>query len=401
MDEIFLIVPMLHQGGFERVCVQTARLLQNEYKVSIVIFSDKDINYDIEGLNVINLNVPSRRGKIAKVINLCKRVSKMKALRKSHMVSLCYSFGSTANYVNVLSGLDPRYSGKTVTGLRCSTDMEEKGQVRLFCKKSDRVLSCSKEITRELERDYKYKRSSYIYNPLDTSYIEKCAEEEIDDFPFEGENLKIFVSVGRQDYIKGFWHLLKAFSITYKKHDNARLIIIGTGNWEPYKKLSGELGIENVVAFMGLKKNPFPYVARSDVYVLSSNHEGFPNALLEGMALGKALIATDCKTGPREIILREDEYQKIIKDKPNGDSIDKPMDGAFGVLVPDMPDKVDLNAGHIIDGERVLSDEMNKMIEDENRMLLYKRAAKIHSKSFSPMSYARDLKNLLDDIIYE
>ena len=117
--------------------------------------------------------------------------------------------------------------------------------------------------------------------------------------------------MGRNDYIKGIWHLVKAFSIVYKKHPEARLVVLGAGNWSGYETLSEQLGIKGKTSFPGVKKNPFTYVAASDIYVCSSNHEGFPNAVLEAMALGKPVISADCKTGPREILLSESEYDKL------------------------------------------------------------------------------------------
>ena len=105
MKHLLLIVPMLHQGGFERVCVATARLMEKYYKVTILIFSDKDINYDISGLDVVNIDVPATRkfGKLGKVVNVFRRVSKVRKYKKTHNVDIAYSFGSSANYVNVLS----------------------------------------------------------------------------------------------------------------------------------------------------------------------------------------------------------------------------------------------------------------------------------------------------------
>ena len=297
---------MLHQGGFERVCVKTARLMQDFYNVYIVIFSSKDINYDVTGLEVIDIDVPSKKGVVNKVINVLKRVKKVKALKKELHCDIAYSFGS-ANYVNVLSGRP----GKILTGLRCQTDLENPGQVKLFCRKSDQVLSCSKEIMRQLERDFGYKDSTFIYNPLDVEDIRQKADEKVDDFPFDraeesaksGKPIKIISCTARNDYIKGIWHLVKAVSVVNKTNPEIRLMVFGAGNWDKYRELAQELGIGDKVAFPGVKKNVFPYVAASDLYVCSSNHEGFPNSVLEGMALKKPLISADCKTGPREILL--------------------------------------------------------------------------------------------------
>ena len=71
---LMLMVPMLHQGGFERVCIKTARLMQEYYNVCILIFSSKDINYDVTGLDVIDIDVPSQKGLVNKVLNVFKRV---------------------------------------------------------------------------------------------------------------------------------------------------------------------------------------------------------------------------------------------------------------------------------------------------------------------------------------
>ena len=158
-----LMVPMLHQGGFERVCVATARLMQEFYNVYILIFSSKDINYDVTGLEVIDIDVPAQKGIVNKVFNVFKRVNKVKKIKKDLGIDIAYSFGGSANYVNVLS----KGKEKVLTGLRCQTDMENAKQVRLFCSRSDQVLSCSKEIMRQLHTDFSYDKSSYIYNPLD------------------------------------------------------------------------------------------------------------------------------------------------------------------------------------------------------------------------------------------
>ncbi len=394
MRNLMLMVPMLHQGGFERVCIQTARLLEKYYNVTILIFSDKDINYDITGLNIVNINVPAKKGKLNKVVNVLKRVSKTKQMKKELKIDITYSFGSSANLVNVLSNT----GDKILTGLRCSTDMEAPRQVSLFTKKADLVLSCSKEIMRELKRDYNYERSRYIYNPLDVDGIQQRADEAITDFPFEGEGLQIIASVGRQDYIKGFWHLVKAFSIVETSHPQARLMIMGTGNWDKYKKMVEEMGIADKVAFTGVKKNPFPYVKRSDLYVLSSNHEGFPNAILEAMALGKPCIAADCKTGPREILLSESEYEKLVEASPDGNSTAKAIDGEYGVIIPDMDQEEDFNPHHITFQEQDLACEIIRMLDNKERMAHYGQKALERARVYEPDKYGEDLFKILEEV---
>ena len=88
-QKLMLISPMLHQGGFERVCVTTARLLQEYYEITIVIFDSADIAFDIEGLNVIDIGLGVREGKVQKLINVFRRACKIKALKKEMKTDTC------------------------------------------------------------------------------------------------------------------------------------------------------------------------------------------------------------------------------------------------------------------------------------------------------------------------
>ena len=393
MKNLLLMVPMLHQGGFEKVCVQTARLLKDDYHVTILIFSSKDINYDVSGLDVVDIDVPVRHGKAAKILNVLKRVRKVRRIKKERGIDLSYSFGASANYVNVLS----RGREKVLTGLRCSTDMEVANQVRLFCSRSDQVLSCSAEIVRELKQDYHYDRSTVIYNPLDIAAVRKMAAEEIDDFPFP-EGTHVISCMARDDRIKALWHLVKAFSLVSGKDSAARLVILGAGRYEALKKLAADLGAADKICFTGVRKNPFPYVAASMLYVLPSNHEGFPNALLEAMALGRPVIAADCKTGPREIVLSREEYEHVLMESPDGSSVRKTIDGTYGVLVPDMDPEPDMDAGSITAEDRLLGEEILRMLQDPQRLSAYGRKAEERAGEFTPERYRETLCAALEAI---
>jgi glycosyltransferase involved in cell wall biosynthesis len=174
---------------------------------------------------------------------------------------------------------------------------------------------------------------------------------------------------------------------------------MGAGDFTPYREMTRKLGIEEKVAFPGVRKNPFPYVAASSLYVLSSNHEGFPNALLEAMALGRPVIAADCKTGPREILLSEEELEQLQKEYPDGASVKETVDGTYGVLVPDMDAQEDQDAMHITREDQDLACEMIRMLDNPEKMEKYGKMALERAGIYQPEKYREDLKKIFDQIL--
>lgn len=391
---LMIIVPTLHQGGYERVAAITAKLMQDFFNVTLLIFDDKNANYDVSGVDVVNINLPSQKGKLNKALTLVKRANKIRKIKKERNIDIAYSFGATANLSNSLS----KAGEKLVTGLRCYTDMEAPRHIRLFVKKSDLILSCSREIMAILEKDYNFNKTEFIYNPTDIETIDALGQEEIQDFPFE-KGTRVISCMARDNYIKGIWHLIKAFYLESKKHSDLRLMILGRGEYKSYKELVRKLGIEDKVCFVGVRKNPFAYVAKSDLYVLASNHEGFPNALLEGMALGKPVVAADCKTGPREIVLSEDELEDLLKKGTKRELMPDYIEGAYGILVRDMSPIEDTDEKHMTSDDVALAHAIEAMLSSKDKMQHYSDVARGRACVYTPDKYAQDLQKILNKLV--
>ncbi len=119
---------------------------------------------------------------------------------------------------------------------------------------------------------------------------------EVPDGPF-------ILAVGRLDRQKGYDVLIQAFAQVKKTHVQWNLVILGEGpERSNLWRLTEDLGIHDAVSMPGVVKEPAEWMYKADLFVLPSRYEGFPNALLEAMACGCAVIAADCPSGPAEII---------------------------------------------------------------------------------------------------
>ena len=112
------------------------------------------------------------------------------------------------------------------------------------------------------------------------------------------------MAVGRFEWQKDYDTLLKAFKKVTQVNNNVGLFILGKGPLENhYRAMVSEMQLDDKVCFAGFDKNPFKYMANADIYVLSSRHEGMPGTLVQALACGAAAVATDCPTGPNELIV--------------------------------------------------------------------------------------------------
>ena len=140
-----------------------------------------------------------------------------------------------------------------------------------------------------------------IPNPVSTSL--RANATDMSNGVNLGEGWRHVMAVGRLDSQKGFDLLLRAFAVCRENRPGWKLTILGDGEErERLEALTTQLGIGADVQMPGTVPDTTPFLRRADLFVLSSRYEGFPNALLEAMALGIPVIATDCASGPKRIV---------------------------------------------------------------------------------------------------
>lgn len=406
--KLMLISPMLHQGGFERVCVTTARLLQPYFDVTIVIFDSANIAYDVEGLSIIDIQMGVRKGKLQKILNIIRRSRKVRKLKKEMQPEIAYSFGPTANMVNAFSKTGKE---KVWLGLRNYTDVEEETKMRLLVKKADLIVCCSRDIEKSVKIKYKFNNTAVLYNLYDVDTIRKEAAASDPPLPFAEElkeagrlqqepgQLRYLVSMGRDDPMKGFWHMIKAFKLVHDQIPEARLILMGAGTFQKYKTLAEQLKITDVIYFAGMRRDPYALLKYGEVYLLTSANEGFPNALVEAMTLSLAPVSTNCLTGPAEILVRNgdtaslnDQFAEKQKEKET-----PVIYGDYGIVVPEMQKEENLDPADITEEERNLADTVIGLLQDERLLQSYRQAAARRAGDFTYEKYLEQFLKLAEE----
>ena len=151
-----------------------------------------------------------------------------------------------------------------------------------------------------------------IPNPVLTERLLEQAREPVELKWFNGDTRPVLITVGRLTAAKNYPLLIRAFS-RLRESREANLVILGDGEErDRLESLVRELGLSDHVVMPGYVENPWAYMSKADVFVLSSKWEGLPTVLIEALALGIRVVSTDCEHGPRELL----------------------QDGRFGVLVP-------------------------------------------------------------------
>lgn len=173
---------------------------------------------------------------------------------------------------------------------------------RLAYPRADRIVAVSADAGDDIAewlgvpRD----RIRVIYNPTSNEGVVADAEEPV-SHPWYDDGDPIVVSVGRFADQKDFETLLHAIEQT---DTEPRLVLVGDGdNREDLEALADRLDITDRISFVGYQDNPYPYMEGADLFVLSSHYEGLPNVVIEALTVGTPVVATDCPSGPREILL--------------------------------------------------------------------------------------------------
>jgi glycosyltransferase involved in cell wall biosynthesis len=383
---IGILTLSLKRGGAERVAALVSRYLSQKHNVYMILF-DTTAGYDYPfGGQLIDLNLPEPKNRcpLTRLKNTLRAVPKLRQLKGQLNLDVMLSFLEPANIPNVLSRTDHCRTILSITEDKSYTQGRSlrrwigESLIRGLYGRADLLIAASAGAGQTMTEKFGIpaEKIRVIHNPVDLDEIRILSDLPITepcDF-LSSPHGPIVMTVGRLTLPKGQWHLIRAFTQVRKSIPSARLVILGDGELSDLLiDLTKKMGLSDCVFFPGFKSNPFQYLRRAAVFVLSSLWEGFGNVVLESLAVGVPVISTDVRSGPREILAPEDVFYRTIL---------MPQYAKFGVLTPGLDGKFHSADEPLTAAESVLAGTIVKMLSDSELARAYRQAGPIRASDF-------------------
>lgn len=404
LKKIAFVIPDLYTGGMPRVLENISAFLpQDKFEQTIILLKDKPVNFKVQG-SVIPL-VREGKNYLEKGIVFFKRIWKLYRLCKKEKYDVLIGFGMTANIISILIPLSTKviateHNVKSIENrmgrgfLKKCINRGYDFLIRMTYNHATVVVPVSRVIGEDLVRAYRISPNKIhvIYNGVDEALVKEKAE-----IPLAPEEVSLFtnpviINVGALSKQKGQWHLIRVMPELMKQFPNIKLILLGTGDYREYlEQLICNYGLQEHVKLLGVKENPYQYVRRATLFALPSLYEGFPNVLVEAIMLGCPVVSVDCMSGPRELLLDEDELAHL-------EEIEGVHEGKYGVLCKPFPKDEGELPEKLTSEERSLLEALRTMLSDKLLQSRYSRAGKMRSEQFCAHGMAKQYECLIDEI---
>ena len=366
--KITFVIPSLSSGGAERVLILLAKaFIDKGHHVNVITLSTEKKDFYTLPLGTERLALgilANSSNPLNAIVNNLSRLSKLRKAICSTIPDVVISFVTETNILTIISLLQTGIP--VIATEHCDPNLMSYGKIweklrRLSYPYATKIVSVSKGVDSGFDWLLIRKRA-IIYNP----FLKMEDNHSQIDLPIGVDSEKKWImSMGRLTHQKGFDILLSAFSKVANRYPNWQLIILGKGEQHlELEKRIKNLDLTDKVILPGVIKNPFPILKKAEIFVMASRFEGFPMSHGEAMACGLPVIATDCPSGPREIVRHDVD----------------------GILVP----SEDVSA---------LAEAMDKLMSNEKERIRLASRAKEVTERFSLEHVMDSWEKLFEEII--
>lgn len=383
--KITIVKESLCLGGTERSAANISVALAKKHDINVVLYDGRNIQYPYGG-TLFDMKIPARGSKISKTKDHLRRLcyfTKYLSREKPDIVFLFTSFRHPIvkmpmrNTIKLMSSRDFSVLAKNID------------RISKLLSNSDGLV-CNSEYMRDYYLSKYPKDQNKVFsvkNIIDVYDIRNQGKKPIEDqdfTTFRDNHEFLIVSVGRFCAEKAFENLIAAFAQCIRKKKGIGLVLVGDGEYRnTYIQIIRKEGITDDVYFTGFQSNPYQFMCKCDLFVLSSISEGFPNVLAEAMALSLPVISINCLSGPAEILLKEPNYNLVEKTFLEAD---------YGVLTPHYSKvETDLAINEMAKAIVYLLDD--RQLRDRYSKLSFERA-----KQFSSEAAIDQLERIINQI---
>lgn len=293
MKKIALFISSLQKGGSERVMVNLAEYLhRNNCEVILVTQYKQDVEYEInQNIKRVYSEPDSSKLQGGRIHNFVVRFRTLRDIWKEYKPDLVLSFLGKNNLMAIAT--TSFLPVKVVASVRGEPTMEYDSTLMRTLAKfvfrfADGVILQTEQAKRFFPQAVR-KKSVIMSNPLNPEFLNRR---------YMGDKEDVIVAVGRLDENKNQAMLIHAFSRIAAEFPKVNLVIYGDGNYrQKLEELIVEKGLSDRITLAGVITDVVGHIQKARIYALTSNTEGMPNSLMEAMALGLAVVSTDCPCG--------------------------------------------------------------------------------------------------------
>lgn len=309
--KISIFLPNLKGGGAEKsMTILANSFFEEGYQVDLILAKKTGPFLDLlkPGINCFDLNSNSVLKTILRLVNYIRDYSPqvlLTAINYVNITAILAKIISRKNFRLVISERNNNFSRK----IRLTDGLKPfivNILVRFLYPFADSIIAVSKELALLVKKNIIFNKNKviYIYNPIILNTYNLKSKFFISE-PY-------IIAIGRLEKQKNFPLLINAYN-RLRNHTNSKLLILGEGSKrDELEELIAKLGLSQKIIMPGFEVNIRPYLEKAKMLVLSSNFEGLPTVLIEGLIAGTPIVSTNCPTGPNEI-LEGGKWGRLVK----------------------------------------------------------------------------------------